>query len=223
MAPIHFPSCPRSLPLPWGLHAHTHALSLLAGCTFPLPLLVILLLIILHLYYICLPDPWLVPLCPFHFTSTHPIISWALYLTIGPWCCHPIPLLHPQLVTQSPVTLTIVLVCDSTFPLSLPYYQALTCSLLLTFSCTTTYSLVCAHFPSLYKPYIPQLYSLTWIYLVLPGYLVPQPLKPNKLIRVIISITLTLGHHILDLQKPLSLSPTTQAIVIASCKTAPML
>jgi hypothetical protein len=25
----------------------------------------------------------------------------------------------------------------------------------LTFSCTTTYSFVCAHFPYLYKPYVP--------------------------------------------------------------------
>jgi len=89
------------------------------------------------------------PLCAFHFTGTHPVISWAPYLTIGPWHCHPIPLLHPQLVTQSPVTFTIVSVCDSISPLPLPYHWSLTHSPSLTSFCTTTYSMVCARFPRL--------------------------------------------------------------------------
>jgi len=117
----------------------------------------------------------------FHFTDTHSIIFWAPYLTISLWNHHSIPLPHSWSVTQFPVTFMIVVVCDSTFLLPLPYHQSLTCFLLLILSCTTTYSLVCACFPSLYKPYIPQLYSLTWIYLVLPSYLVHNHSSPISL------------------------------------------
>jgi hypothetical protein len=113
----------------------------------------------------CPPMPFLLYQCsPYYILNP---IPYYQSMTSSP-----LPLPYPQSVTQSPATFTIVLVCDSTFPLPLPYHQSLTHSLSLTFSCTTTYSLVCAHFLQLYKPYIPQLYSLTWIYLVLPSYLV---------------------------------------------------
>jgi len=79
-----------------------------------------------HLYHICSPDLRLAPLCPFHFTGTHPIISWAPYLTVSPWHCHPIPLPNLQLMTQSSVTFTVVSVCDSASPLPLPYHRSLT-------------------------------------------------------------------------------------------------
>jgi hypothetical protein len=154
---------------------------------------------LLILTFICLPDPQLIPLCPFQFTSAHPIISWTPYPTISPWCHCPIPLLHSWLVTQSPVIFTIVLVCDSTFPLPLPYHWSLTHSLSLTFLCTTTYSLVCACFLYLYKPYIPQLCSLTWIYLVLPSYLVYDLLSLTSLYLWSLNFALTLSYHVLDL------------------------
>jgi hypothetical protein len=160
MAPIHFPARSRLLPLSWGLCTHTHALSLLAGHPFPLPFLVTFPLIVS--LFTCTISArrisGLLSLCPFHFTGTHPIISWTPYLTISLWRHHPF-------------TLTIASVCDS-----VPPYPYLTTSpwliLLPAYLCTTTYGLVCAHFPYVYKPYVPWLYSLTWIYLVLYSYLV---------------------------------------------------
>jgi hypothetical protein len=85
VAPIHFPPHSRLLPIPRRLCVHTHAIPILADCTLPLPLSVVLSLITFPspLYYICSPDPRLAPLCPSHSTSTNLIISRALYLTVG--------------------------------------------------------------------------------------------------------------------------------------------
>jgi len=121
---------------------HTHALPLLAGHPFPLSFLAIFPLIV---------------------SSCICTISACQTSSLSPYALSALPVL--TLLYPEPHTLL-------SFPLPLPYHQSLTHSLSLTFSCTTTYSLVCAHFLQLYKPYIPQLYSLTWIYLVLPSYLV---------------------------------------------------
>jgi len=114
--------------IPRGLRAHTHAIPILADRTLSLPLLVIFPLI--TFLSLCTISARRIsgspPLCPFHPTSTHPIISWTPYLTIGPWCHHPLPLPHSRLVTQSPVTTTIASVCDSASPLPLPYHRSLT-------------------------------------------------------------------------------------------------
>jgi hypothetical protein len=121
----------------------------------------------------CSPDPWFaspmpLPLyqyssyyilnpLPYYWSMTSPplylycILGWWLtslypYHSLGLWLSSPLPLPYYRFLTRLP---------------SLPAYP-----------CTTTYGLVCARFPYIYKPYIPQLYSLTWIYLVLPSYLV---------------------------------------------------
>jgi hypothetical protein len=115
VAPIHFPSRPRFLPIPGRLRAHTHAIPILADRTLPLPLLVIFPLIAFLLTCTIFAPriPSSHPLCPFHLTGTHPIISWTPYLTIGPRRHHPLPLPNPRLMTRSPVTATIASVCDS--------------------------------------------------------------------------------------------------------------
>jgi len=175
MAPIHFLPCSCLLPLSRRLCTHTHAIPILADHILPLPLLVVFsLTIFFHLPCIIFahrisssPPP---PPMPSHSTGTHLIISWTPYLTIGPRCCHPFALTAtpvgdsvPYYLYHSlglwlslPATLTLLLVSDSfLFPPA--------------FLCTTTYSLVCAQFPCVYKPSVIQLYSLTWIYLVLHG------------------------------------------------------
>jgi len=103
MAPIHF--LPRSclLPIPWGLCTHTHAMLFLVDHTLTLPFLVIFPLIIFLLtctISACQISGSL-PLCSFHLTGTHLIISWTPFLTISPWHRHPLPLSHSQSVTQS--------------------------------------------------------------------------------------------------------------------------
>jgi hypothetical protein len=149
LAPIYFLPCPRLLPIPRGLCVHTHAIPILVDCTLSLSLLVIFSLIAFS-FTCTISAHWILssfPLCPFYSPGTHPIMYILNpYLTIGSWCHHPF-------------TLTLLLVSDSV-P-CLPAYL-----------CTTTYSLVCAQVPYVYKPCVPQLYSLTWIYLVLHGYLV---------------------------------------------------
>jgi hypothetical protein len=128
VAPIHFPTHSRHLPLPQGLCMHTHAIPLLADRALALPFLVIFPLIVFLLICTIFARrvPGLCPSCPFHFTSAHLIISWTPYLAISPWHCHPLPLPYFQLVTQFPFTLTIASVCDSVPPLPLPYYLSLT-------------------------------------------------------------------------------------------------
>jgi len=86
MAPIHFPSCPHSLPIPGGLHAHTHAIPILVDCTLSLPILVVFPLItpFTSLHYICSPDPRFASPMPSRSTGTILIISRALYLTVSP-------------------------------------------------------------------------------------------------------------------------------------------
>jgi hypothetical protein len=105
MAPIHFLPHSCLLPIPQGLCAHTHAIPLLDDHTLTLFFLAIFSLIAflsICTIFACW-TPSSPPLCPLHLTSTHPIISWTPYLTIGPWCCHPLPLLHPWSVTHSPL------------------------------------------------------------------------------------------------------------------------
>jgi len=101
-----------------------------------------------------LPVPILLYPEPYTLLSVHDIVT--LYRTPGWWLspCHPYHSLSPWL--SLPSTLTLPPVPDSV--LFLP-----------TFLCTTTYSLICAQFPHIYKPPVVQLYSLTWIYLVLHG------------------------------------------------------
>jgi hypothetical protein len=76
VAPIHFPSRPRFLPIPGRLRAHTHAIPILVDRTLPLSLLVIFSLIVFPLTCTIFARriPGLFPLCPFHLTGTHPII-----------------------------------------------------------------------------------------------------------------------------------------------------
>jgi hypothetical protein len=86
VAPIHFPSRSRFLPIPGGLRTHTHAIPILVDRTLSLPILVVFPMIIpfTSLYYICSPDLRLASPMPSHSTGTILIISRALYLTIGP-------------------------------------------------------------------------------------------------------------------------------------------
>jgi hypothetical protein len=128
MALIHFPSHPRFLPIPGGLHVHTHATPILVDRTLSLPILVVLPLIIpfTYLYYICSPDPQFTSPMPSCSTGTILIISRALYLTIGPWRCHPFALTTFLVSDSAPVILTIVSVHDSVSPLPLPYHRYLT-------------------------------------------------------------------------------------------------
>jgi len=172
MAPIHFLPPPRLLPIPWGLRAHTHAIPILVDRTLTLPLLAIFPLIIFPLACTIFAHriPGSLPLCPFHHTSTHPIILWTPYLTIGPWRCHPLPLPHSWSVTQFPVTTTIASVCDSASPLPLPYYRSLTqfpFCLLISVLLLMAWSVL--GFPTYINPVyhscIPQLES-TWFYMV---------------------------------------------------------
>jgi hypothetical protein len=112
-------------------------------------------------------------------SSAHSPMPFPLYWYPSYYILSPIPYYWSMML--SPITLTITSVCDSTIPLPLPYHQSLTHFSSLTISCTTTYSLVCACLPRLYKPYVLQLCSLTWIYLVLPGYLVNNLLSLTSL------------------------------------------
>jgi hypothetical protein len=172
MAPIHFLPCSRLLSIPWGLCTHTYAIPLLVDCPLALPFLVIFSLIAFLL--ICTISacriPGLLPLCPFHFTSTHPNISWAPYLTIGPWYHHPLPLPHPQSVTQPPITLTKASVCDSVSLLPLPYHWSLTQSpfcLPISVLLLTAWSVLVSltYINPIYHSCILQLES-TWFFLV---------------------------------------------------------
>jgi len=93
---------------------------------------------------------------PYTLLSVHDIVTPYPYRIPGWWLspCHPYHSSGPWL--SLPSTLTFPPVLDSIL-------------LLPAFLCTTTYSLVCAQFPHVYKPPVVQLYSLTWIYLVLHG------------------------------------------------------
>jgi hypothetical protein len=164
------------------------------------PLFIFLLILAFYLYpedYTCIHMHylfWLVPLSPYLFwlQSLWSIsCSLVLYLLarsparspmpLPLYWCPPYYILSPillhQSMTLSPYTLTVSLVYDSASPLPLPYHQSVTHSLSLTSFYTSTYSLVCARSTHLYKPYVPQLYSLTWIYLVLPSDLVQNLLS----------------------------------------------
>jgi hypothetical protein len=103
-----------------------------------------------------LPFPVILPLIAFLLTCTISVLwtsgSFPYTISIS---------LVLTLLYLEPLTLTVPSVGDSVSPLPLPYHRSLTHFLSLTFSCTTTYSLVCACFPYLYKPYILWLYSLT--------------------------------------------------------------
>jgi hypothetical protein len=123
-----------------------------------------------RLYYICSLDYQLAPPMPF------PPYQYSSYYILNP-----IP--NYRFMTTSPFILTTIPVGDSvpcylyhsvSLWLSLPSTLTLppvSDSLLfpLTFLCTTNYSLVCAQFPYVYEPSVLQLYSSTWIYLVLHG------------------------------------------------------
>jgi hypothetical protein len=120
------------------------------------------------LYYICLPDLRLASPMPF------PSYRYSPYYILNP-----IPYYRSK--TSSPLTASSV--GDSvpcyryhSFGLWLSSPSALTLPSVsdsfpfpLTFLCTTIYSLVCAQLPYVYKPPVLQVYSLTWIYLVLHG------------------------------------------------------
>jgi hypothetical protein len=150
---------------------------------------------------------------PAHSPIPFPLYRCSPYYILNPipyyqsMTLSPLPLPHPWSVTQSPVTFTIVSVCDSISPLPLPYHQSLTHFLSLTFSCTTTYSLVCACFLHLLNPTYHKLYSLTWIYLVLPGCLVHNLLSLISLCLWSSCFTLTLGHRVLDLSEAFIVIP----------------
>jgi hypothetical protein len=100
-----------------------------------------------------IPVPILLYSEPPTLLSVHDIITPYPYCILGQW----LSLLF---------TLTLLPVSDSV--LSLPAYL-----------CTTTYGLVCAWVPYIYQPCVSQLYSLTWIYLVLHSYLVHNPWSLN--------------------------------------------
>jgi len=115
----------------------------------------------LFIFFLTLLVPILLYSEPPTLLSVHDIITPYPYHTLGRWLspCH---LYHSLgLWLSPPFTLTLLPVSDS-----VPFLPA--------YLCTTTYSLVCAQVPYVYKPCVPQLYSLTWIYLVLHGYLVPN-------------------------------------------------
>jgi len=158
LAPIHFLPCPRLLPIPGGLCAHTHAIPILVDRTLSLPLLVIFSLITFS--FTCTISARrilsLFPLCPFHSTGTHPIIT----LNPLPYCwsmtSSPPTLTASSVGDSVPIIFTTVSVCDSISPLpftlllvsdSVPFLPA--------YLCTTTYSLVCAQVPYVYKLCVP--------------------------------------------------------------------
>jgi hypothetical protein len=128
LAPIHFLPHSHLLPVPGGLHVHTHAIPILADHTLSLPLLVILPLIMssFHLYYICSLDPRLIPPMPL------PLYQYPSYYTLNPlpyyWSItlSPLALTVPLDGDSVPGIITIVSVCDSVPPLPLPYYWSLT-------------------------------------------------------------------------------------------------
>jgi hypothetical protein len=98
MAPIHFPSRPRLLPIPGRLRAHTHAIPILVDHTLPIPLLVILSLIAFPLtctIFACwiparfpyalsiLPVPILLYPEPHTLLSAHDVITPYPYRILG--------------------------------------------------------------------------------------------------------------------------------------------
>jgi hypothetical protein len=132
-------------------HSHSPVLYLLTGSSA-------------HFPYApsTIPVPILLYSEPLTLLSVHDVVTPYPYRILGRWLspCHPYHSLSLLF------TLTLLPVSDSV--LSLPVYL-----------CTTTYGLVCAWVPYVYKPCVPQLYSLTWIYLVLHGYLVHNPWSLN--------------------------------------------
>jgi len=124
-------------------HSHSPVLFLLAGSSAPFPYAPS-----------TLPVPILLYSEPLTLLSVHDVVTPYPYHILGQWLspCH---LYHSLgLWLNSPFALTLLPVSDS-----VPFLPA--------YLCTTTYSLVCAQVPYVYKPCVPQLYSLTWIYLVL--------------------------------------------------------
>jgi hypothetical protein len=101
VAPIHFPSHPCPLPLPWGLYMHTHVLPLLAGRPFPLSFLIVFLLIAFLLTCI-------ISACQI---SGSPPMPFPLYRYPSYYILSPIA--YYQSMTLSPLTLTTSPVSDS--------------------------------------------------------------------------------------------------------------
>jgi hypothetical protein len=153
MAPIHFPPRPRFLPIPGRLRAHTHAIPILADCTLPLPLLVIFSLIdfLLTCTMFACWIPGSLPLCPFHLTGTHPIISWP----------------HTLLSVHNVVILTASSVGDS-----VPCYHYPSFGLWLSSPSALTLPLVSDSFPSFHLPFSVLLLT-AWSVLGFPMYINP--------------------------------------------------
>jgi hypothetical protein len=135
-----------------------------------------------------LPVPILLYSEPLTLLSVHDIVTPCPYRVLGWWLSPHYPYHSLGLWLSPPFILTLLPVSDSV-P-SLPAYL-----------CTTTYGLVCAQVPYIYKPCVPWLYSLTWIYLVLPGYLVHNLLSLISLYLWLTCFALTFGHRIFNLSE----------------------
>jgi len=128
VAPIHFPSRPRFLPIPRGLCMHTHAIPILVDCTLSLPILVVFLLIIPFHFFVL----YLLTGSPAHFPYALPLYRYHPYYIQSPipYCrsmtSSPFTLTAPPVGDSAPVILTIVLVHDLVSPLPLPYHRYLT-------------------------------------------------------------------------------------------------